>query len=118
MAIPQSEDFRRMIEMEVLKVIKDLAEKDDTSSEKIRQIAQTTLELIRPGMLLTELYQNAVKLDDMHPELAPVVYKIMREYEEKYHKKTIDMVSEYVKAGKHDDAQDAVKKLLEFKAKE
>jgi hypothetical protein len=118
MAIPYADDFRKMIEMEVLKVIKELADKDDTSSAKIQQIAQTTLKLIRPQMQLTELYQNAVKLDDIHPELAPVVFKIMREYEEKYHKKTIDMVADYVKAGKHDDAQGAVKKLLEFKAHE
>lgn len=118
MAIPNSEDFRKLIEVEVLKVIKGLAEKDDTPAEKIQQIAQTTLELIRPGMQLTELYQNAVKLDDKHPELAPVVFKIMQEYEEKYHKKAIDIVSEFVKAGKHNDAQEAVKKLLEFKAHE
>lgn len=118
MAIPQADKFRKMIEMEVLKVIKELAQRDDTPSEKIQQIAQTTLELIRPEMQLTELYQNAVKLDDRHPELAPVVFKIMKEYEERYHKKTIDMVSDFVKAGKHDDAQDAVKKLLEFKAHE
>ncbi len=118
MAIPQTEDFRRLIELEILNVIKELAQKDDTPPDKIQQIAQTTLELIRPGMQLTELYQNAVKLDDRHPELAPVVFKIMKEYEERYHKKTIDMVSDFVKAGKHDDAQEAVKKLLEFKAHE
>ncbi len=98
MAIPQAEEFRRLIEMEVLNIIRELVEKDDTPREKIQQIAQTTLQMIRPGMQLTELYQNVVKLDNLHPELAPVVFKIKTEYEEKYHKD--------------------IKNLLEFKIQE
>ncbi len=118
MAVPSPDELRRFIETEVLYVIKELSEKDDTPPEKIQQIAQTALNLIQPGMTITDLYQNAVKLDDQHPELAPVVLKVMQEYEQKYHKQTLEVVRNYVKAGRHDDAQEAVKKLLEFKAQE
>lgn len=109
------EEFRKMIEVEVLKIIKDLAEKGEAPQEKIQAIARLTLDLIQPGMTLENLYHNAVKLDDQYSELAPVVIKIMREYEEKYGKKTLTAVSELIKQGDYDQAENMVKKLLQFK---
>ena len=110
-----AEDFRKFIEVEVLKVIKKLAESGETTKERIQEIARRTLELIKPGMTIDELYQAAVKLDDQHPELSPVVFSVMKEYEEKYEKKAIEQVSAFVKAGKYDEAQELVKKVLKFK---
>src|SRR3989338_7204219 len=112
----QAEDFRKMIEIEVLKIIKDLAEKGETPQERIQELAQLTLDLIKPGMSLEQLYGNAVKLDDTHSELAPVVFKVMKEYEETFEKKALSSVSELVKSGNFDQAQDMVKKVLKFKA--
>lgn len=111
----KTEDFRKFIEVEVLQIIKALAEKGDTPQEKMQQIAQTTLELITPQMNLEQLYQNAVKLDDNFSELAPVVFKVMDEYEKTYEKSAIDQVSQLVNSGKYDEAQDMVKKVLQFK---
>jgi len=111
----QGEEFRKFIEVEVLKIIKTLAEKAETPQEKIQEIAKTALELIRPGMGIEELYQNAVKLDDRCTELAPVVSKIMLEYEQKYEMKAIGQVSNLIKLGKYVDAQNLVKKVLLFK---
>src|SRR3989344_8833338 len=111
----KAEEFRKMIEVEVLKIIKDLAEKGQTSQERIQELAQLTLDLIKPGMLLEELYSNAVKLDDRHSELAPVVFKVMKEYEEVYEKKALTHVNQLIKSGNFDQAQDMVKKVLKFK---
>lgn len=115
-AIPaQATEFQKYIELEVLKIIKELAEKGQTSKERIQEIARLTLTLIHPGMSLSELYQNAVKLDDQYSELCPVVFRIMKEYEEKYSQKAIENVSSLIKSGKYDQAQDLVKKILQFK---
>jgi len=111
----QSEDFRKYIEVETLKIIKKLAEGGKTEKEKIQAIAQRTLELIRPGMTLEELYLNAVKLDDNFSELAPLVYVIMKQYEERYEKKALESVSQLVRSGQYDQAQEVVKKVLQFK---
>ena len=110
-----AEDFRKFIEVEVLKIIKKLAEEGKTPKEKIQAIAQLTLDLIKPGMNLEELYTNAVKLDDSTPELAPVVFQVMKEYEQKYEKKAIDEVSQMVRSGRYDDAEEMVKKVLNYK---
>ncbi len=111
-----SEKFRKYIEIEVLKIIKDLADKGKVTQDKMQAMAQLTLDLIKPGMTLEELFQNVMKLDDQYSELSPIVYKIMKEYEEKYGKKTIDEVSQLIKTENYDQAQEMVKKLLQFKS--
>jgi len=111
----KAEEFRKIIEVEVLKIIKDLAEKGETTRERIQEIASSTLALIHPGMNLEELFNASVKLDDNFPELAPVVVTIMRIYEEQYEKKALDQVSSLVKGGNFDAANEMVKKVLLFK---
>ncbi len=108
-------EFRNFIENEVLNIIKELAQAGQTPKERIQEIAKNTLVLIKPEMSFEELYNNAVKLDDHFSELAPVVAKVMKEYEEKYEKKSVEAVSTLIKSGKYDEAQDMVKKVLMFK---
>lgn len=111
----KAEELQKFIEKEVLKLIKNLAEKEGTTKEKVQNIAKRTLELIHPGMKLDELYLNAVKLDDNCSELAPVVVMVMREYEQKYEKKALEQVTQLIKSKQFDQAQDMVKKVLQFK---
>lgn len=113
--IANTDDFRKFIEVEVLKIIRDLAEKGETPKEKVQSMAQTTLRLIQPDMTLEKMYMNAVKLDDNFPELAPVVFSLMKEYEQKYEKRALNHVSRLVHEGKYDEAQEMVKKVLQFK---
>lgn len=111
----QADQFRQFIEVEVLKIIKKLADDHSSSPERIQSISQRTLDLIKPGMSAEELYRNAVKLDDLHSELAPVVFVIMEAYEKNFSTKSIDEVSNLIKNGNYDDAQHMVKKVLAFK---
>lgn len=111
----QAEELRQFIEREVLKLIKNLAEQEEMTKEKIQNVARRTLEFIRPGMKLDELYQNTVKLDDNCSELAPIVVTVMREYEQKYEKKALEQVSLLIKSKQFDQAQEMVKKVLQFK---
>lgn len=111
----QADELREFIEKEVLKVIDEMTKREDVTKEKIQGIAKITIELIQPGMKLDELYQNAVKLDDNCSELGPIVVLIMREYEEKYAKKALTQVSQLIKSKKYDEAQNVVKKILQYK---
>lgn len=113
--LSSAEAFRKFIEVEVLKIIKNSAEKESMPQERMQYIAQLTLDLIRPGMSLEELYKNAIMLDDQCSELAPIVLKVMKEYEEKYEKQALQIVSHLVKKGQYDQAQEMVKKVLQFK---
>jgi len=110
-----AEDFRKMIQIEVLRVIKDLAHQRKMPKSKIRDISRLTLDLIKPGMTIDKMYVNAAKLDDKFSELAPVVLIIMKEYEEKYERKALDGVSSLIKTGHYNEAEEMVKKVLTFK---
>jgi hypothetical protein len=111
----KAEGFRQFIEVEVLKIIKNLVETGQTDDTKVKEIAKLALDSIKPGMELDQLYQAAVKLDDHNPELAPLVFKVMKQYEDMYAKNATDQVASYVRKGQYDDAQELVKKILQFK---
>lgn len=113
--INDQDGFRKFIEYESADLIISLLEKGAIDEKKASQLSQLTLDLIIPGMTVEELYLNGVKLDDNDPELSPVVYKIMKIYEEKFEKKAIQQVSAMVKNGQFGQAQDLVKKVLQFK---
>lgn len=107
--------FRKFIEYEAATIIIDLLEKGTIDQTKAQALSKLVLDLIIPGMTVEELYLNGVKLDDHNPELAPVVYKIMKIYEEKFEKKALSQVSSMVKNKQFNQAQDLVKKVLQFK---
>lgn len=109
------DDFRNFIESEALAVIVHLLEKGLIDPPKARQLSSYFLEMITPGMTVTELYEQTVKLDDANPELSPVVYKIMKIYERKFEKKALDTVLQLVKDKQYNQAEDMVKKVLQFK---
>lgn len=112
----KAEEFRKYIESEVLFIIRSLAESKSVTSDRVKEMARETLLLIRPNMALEDLYASAVKLDDKFTELAPIVFKIMKKYEEEYSMKAISSVSALIKSGRYDDAQSMVKKVLLFKS--
>src|SRR3989338_10014630 len=107
--------FRNFIEKEAMQTILFLLEKGTIDEDKAGKLSQLTLDLIVPGMTVEELYLNGVKLDDNNSEMAPVVYKIMKIYEEKFEKKAIEQVSAMVKNKQFGQAEDLVKKVLQFK---
>jgi len=113
--INDKDGFRNFIEYEAAQLIISLLEKGLINEEKAEQLSGLTLDLIKPEMTIEELYLSGVKLDDNNSEMAPVVYKIMKIYEEKFEKKALSQVSAMVKNKQFGQAQDLVKKVLQFK---
>ena len=111
----QAEAFRKWIEMEVLKIMKQQVSNKDVSQQRIQDMANRVLDIIQPGMDIQELFQNAIKLNDGYPEFDSVVIKLIKEYEHKYKKKAVEQVAALVRSGKLEQAQDVVKKVLEYK---
>jgi hypothetical protein len=113
--IKDQDGFRNFIEYEAATLIISLLEKNTINQEKAEILSGLTLDLIKPGMTIEELYLSGVKLDDNNSEMAPVVYKIMKIYEEKFEKKALSQVSAMVKNKQFGQAEDLVKKVLQFK---
>ena len=108
-------EFRAYIEREVLAVLKDKVTKGEIASEKIQEIASYALDLLEDPDSIDELYRNAIKLDDVYNELGGVVILLMRKYEEKYNGKAVSKVSDLIKSGNYDEAQEMIKKVLLYK---
>lgn len=108
-------EFRAYIEREVLAVLKDKVTKGELASDKIQEIASYALDLLEDPDSIDELYRNAIKLDDVYNELGGVVILLMRKYEEKYNGKAVSKVSDLIKSGNYDEAQDMIKKVLLYK---
>lgn len=81
------EQFRELIESEILVAMKELAKKPEATKERLQSIARATLDLIKPNLSLDELYQNMIKLDDNFPELSPAIFKLIKIYTEKFQEK-------------------------------
>ncbi len=110
-----AEAFRKWIELEVLKIMKQQIGKSDVSQQRIQDMANRTLDMIRPDMSVEKLFHSAIELNDGYPEFDSLTIKLIKEYEHKYKGKAVERVSELVKTGDLEEAQDVVKKVLEFK---
>ena len=113
-----AEAFRKWVEFQALEVIKEVSKKSDVTEKHIQDMAEKVLSLIKPDMDLEELFHNAIKLNEGFPEYDYLVVKLMKEYEQKYNKRAVEEVEHLVKSGQYDQAQDIIKKILEFKIEE
>ncbi len=107
--------FRMFIEQAVLDVIKQLSENADEDPAVIQEIALYVTEQITDEMSVQEMFDAAIQLDDRFSQLSPVVRKVMEEYEKTFSRPAIDAVEKMIQAGRYDQAQDVMKKVLSFK---
>lgn len=113
--VEQEDEFREWLEVEILKAIQELYKRQDVPHDRIRFLANQALDLIIPGMRMEELFENAMKLDEECPEFTPLVNELIKQYEQKYNKKAIEQVTKLVASGSVDEAQEMMKKVLQFK---
>lgn len=111
----QNERFRRFIETEVLRILKDLSSNSETDPSLIQEIAAYTLDKIKPEMKVQELFSSAVALDDKYSQLSPVVASVLQEYEQTYEHPAIDHVETLIRAGNYGKAEELMTKVLSFK---
>jgi phage terminase small subunit len=107
--------FQQFIEQNVLDVIQTLTNVPDTDPQMIQEIAQFTLNAIKPEMTVQEMFDAAIALDDAYPQLSPVVKNVLEEYEKTFSQPAVSAVQKMMQAGHYDKAQDVMQKVLSFK---
>ena len=107
------DDIRKEIELNVVELLKARLSDGTISEDRSRVISKIVLDLIQPGMTMTDLYKAIMQLDDTCPELSPVVLPYAREYEEKVTQKATDTVRDYIRVGKYDAAIDLAQKAVD-----
>lgn len=109
--------FRMLIETEILQQIDRLLEDNSLDPEKAGDIATQTLEDIKLGASVDELYLKAQKLKDDFAEIAPAVEKVQEIYEKVFGEPTVAHASQLVKKGEYGKAEEVIKHILKAKSR-
>lgn len=104
-----SEEYRKKIELDILKIIEEKLANGQMDTERAKAIARMVLDKLHPPLTLEQIYQIVPTLDDHFTELAQAVLPVIQE-----HDKTIStIVSEHaeklIKMGKIDEANTILK---------
>src|SRR3990167_10950704 len=105
-----SQKFAEYIFAKIVDVFADLVKKKNITKKRAEEIAQKTLDAIQENLSIEQLFQNSIVLVNQFSELSPLSISILKEYEQKFNKKTIDSVRQLITKGDFNQAEDLVKK--------
>jgi hypothetical protein len=111
------DELRQQIEMKVVEMIKARLANETITEERAQQISEFVLETLRPGMSFEELYRAVPKLDDMFPELSPIILPILKEYEANVNQKAMESIRELIRQGQYDAAAKLGKQAINQESK-
>ncbi|HCM82006.1 TPA: hypothetical protein DIS60_01400, partial [Patescibacteria group bacterium] len=105
------DDIRKEIELKVVELLKAHLSDGTMTEERSKAISKIVLDLLQPGMNLTNLYKAIMQLDDSCPELSPIVLPYAKQYEDSITKQATSAVQNYIRVGQYDAAIDLAKKV-------
>lgn len=106
------DDLREEVELKVVELIKEKLENGTMTEERSEAIAQHVLDTLKPGMSFQELYKAIFSLDDNFIELSPIVLPIIRDYDTHIIGKIREKVSQLIKEGRYEEAEELSKKAI------
>ncbi len=109
------DDIRKEIELKVVELLKDRLSEGKMTEERSKVISKIVLDLLQPGMNITDLYGAIMKLDDACPELSPIVLPFAKQYEEMITQKATKNVENFIREGKYNAAIDLAQKVASQK---
>ena len=105
------DEIRKEIELKVVEMLKARLSDGTMTEERSKIISKIVLDLIQPGMTITDLYKSIMQLDDSCPELSPIVLPFAKQYEEMITQKATTAVRDYIRVGKYNAAINLAKKV-------
>jgi len=105
------DDIRKSIELKVVELLKNQLSAGTMTEERSKAVSKIVLDLLQPGMNLTDLYKAIMQLDDACPELSPIVLPYAKQYEDTITQKATSAVQNYIRVGEYDAAIDLAKKV-------
>lgn len=100
------------VEREIAELLLDKLEHQGLTLERASQIAKFVLQTLPENLSEGQVKELIPKLDDQFFELADVVYKHMKEYEDKYKESVLQEVNELMKHEYFDQANKLMKEYF------
>lgn len=107
------EEYRKKLEWEILKIIKEKLQNGEMDAERARAIARMLLDKLHPPLTLEQIHLVASTLDDHFQELARAVLPIQKDHEEEVKKVVTEHAEKLIKNGKFDEALTTLKKATQ-----
>ena len=105
------------LEKEIAELLVNKLEHLDISLDRAAQIAKFTLKSLPQGLSDEEVRAMVPKLDDEYYELSDIVYKHMKDYEEKYKSVVLDEAGDLVSHKHFDEAKQLLDNYFKKKMK-
>jgi len=106
------DDLRQDVELKVVELIKQKLADGTMSEKRSQEIAQLVLDSLKPGMSFEELYKAIFLLDEHYTELSPIVLPIIRDYDKNVMQKIRATVSELIRQGRYEEAEQLSQKAI------
>lgn len=112
-----TEEYRKRIEEEILKIIRERLEAGQMKADRAKEIARYVLEHLKPHMSYDQIYAVVQKFDDHFPELAKAVIPVVNQYEETVKQIVHQQASKLIQQGKATEATDLMRKAMNKQVK-
>ena len=112
-----SEEYRKKLEIDILKVIEEKLTNGQMSAERAQTIARMVLDKLHPPLTLEQIYAIAPTLDDEFRELSTAVLPVISEHDDVKRQIVSEHAEKLIKSGKIDEALLAIENITQSKVK-
>lgn len=106
------EDYRKKLELDILKIIEEKLIKGEMEPERAQSIARMVLTKLHPTMSLEQIYQIAPTLDDYFIELAQAVLPIIKDQRDGVEKAVAAHALKLIDSGRFNDASSMIQQTI------
>lgn len=98
------EEYRKKIELDILKIIEEKLSNGQMDAERAKSIAKMVLAKLHPPLTLEQIYKIVPTLDDHFTELAQAVLPVIQDHDKRISTIVSEHAVKLIKMGKIDEA--------------
>lgn len=106
------EEYRKNLEINILKIIEEKLTKGEMDVERARAIARMVLQKLHPPLTLEQIHQIAPTLDDHFKELAAAVLPVEKDHREEVERIVSTHAAKLINSGRFNEASTVMKKVM------
>lgn len=107
-----TEEYRKKLELDILKIIEEKLIKGEMETERAQSIAKMVLIKLHPPLTLEQIHQIAPTLEDHFIELAQAVMPVIRDHQEEVEKIVAEHAVKLINSGKFNDASSMMQQSM------
>lgn len=107
------EEYRKKLELEILKVIEQKLRNGQMNAQRAKAIARMVLQKLSPPLSIEQIHAIAPTLDDYFKELATAVLFVLQDHDKEVSRVVAEHAQKLIDSGKIDEAYAMIKKTTQ-----